>query len=62
MRRFLAIAVSVKSGMTILVKGDSLFFKGRPNYNGAMQTPIFGIAGQATAVDATDGSKKDASL
>jgi hypothetical protein len=44
MRRFLAIAVSVKSGMTILVKGDSLFFKGRPNYTGAMQTPIFVIA------------------
>ena len=62
MRRFLAIAVSVKSGMTILVKGDSLFFKGRPNYNGAMQTPIFGIASQAMAVDVTDGSKKDASL
>jgi acyl carrier protein len=50
MRRFLAIAVSVKSGMTILVKGDSLFFKGLPNYNGAMQTPIFGIASQATAL------------
>jgi acyl carrier protein len=32
MHRFLAIAVSVKSGMTILVKGDSLFFKGQPNY------------------------------
>jgi acyl carrier protein len=47
MRRFLAIAVSVKSGMTILVKGDSLFFKDRPNYKGAMQTPIFGIASQA---------------
>jgi acyl carrier protein len=44
MRRFLAIAVSVKSGMTILVKGDSLFFKGLPNYKGATQTPIFGIA------------------
>ena len=57
MRRFLAIAVSVKSGMTILVKGDSLFSKGLPNYKGAMQTPIFGIADDG-AVDATDGSKK----
>jgi acyl carrier protein len=50
MRRFLAIAVSVKSGMTILVKGDSLFFKGRPNYKVPTQTPIFGIAGQVTAL------------
>jgi hypothetical protein len=62
MRRFLAIAVSVKSGMTILVKRESLSFKGRPKYKRAMQTPIFGIASQAMAVDATDGSKKDASL
>ena len=63
MRRFLAIAVSVKGGMTILVKGDSLFFKGRPNYKVTMQTPIFGIASRSDgAIDATDGSKKDASL
>jgi acyl carrier protein len=31
MRRFLAIAVSVKSGMTILVKGDSLLSKAGRN-------------------------------
>jgi len=50
MRRFLAIAVSVKSRMTICVKRDSLFFKGRPNYRGAMQRPIFGTANQAMAL------------
>jgi len=62
MRRFLAIAVSVKSGMTILVKGDSLFFKGLPNYKGAMQTPIFGFASQATAQSTRQMEAKDASL
>jgi hypothetical protein len=62
MRGFLAIAVSVKDGMTIWVKRDSLSFKGSWNYKRGLEGPDFGLAGSGDGVLSRQWKQNDASI